>query len=250
MKTSLTWLGRLIETPGGAEWQRLSDIYRPLIAGWAARAGVRPSDVDDVTQEVLIVVVRRVSEFEHQRPGAFRGWLRSILVLQLRKYFRTREDLGPRISLDAVSDPASPDSRLFDREHNHHVANRAMELVRRDFEVPTWEAFRRQVVEEQRAVDVAADLQTRKKVRLSPKHPLQIADVQAWFNEWQLELRCESGVRVIHDYLKKSLPDNFDFQQLLEMELKYSRQQPYLSLGRYVHFIAHKASGPNNSIEG
>ncbi|BCV39292.1 MAG: methyltransferase domain-containing protein [Shewanella algae] len=97
---------------------------------------------------------------------------------------------------------------------------------------------------------VAADLQTRKKVRLSPKHPLQIADVQAWFNEWQLELRCESGVRVIHDYLKKSLPDNFDFQQLLEMELKYSRQQPYLSLGRYVHFIAHKASGPNNSIEG
>ena len=56
-ETSLTWLGRLIESPDGADWQRLSDLYAPLLRNWAVRAGVPVSDVDDVTQDVLIVVI-------------------------------------------------------------------------------------------------------------------------------------------------------------------------------------------------
>ncbi|QDF65952.1 methyltransferase domain-containing protein [Shewanella sp. SNU WT4] len=84
---------------------------------------------------------------------------------------------------------------------------------------------------------VSADFKIKKKVRLTPTHPLYIQEVRTWFTEWQLELICQSGVRVINDYLKKSMPDNFDFQQLLAMELAYCQQEPYLSLGRYVHFI-------------
>ena len=49
---------------------------------------------------------------------------------------------------------------------------------------------------------------------------------------------AQSGVRVINDYLKKQLPADFDTQQLIEMELAYSQREPYLSLGRYVHFLA------------
>lgn len=84
---------------------------------------------------------------------------------------------------------------------------------------------------------VAADFKIKKKVRLTPTHPLYIDDVQNWFNEWQLEVISKSGVRVIHDYLKTNRPHNFDPQKLLQMELAFSTQEPYLSLGRYVHFI-------------
>lgn len=88
---------------------------------------------------------------------------------------------------------------------------------------------------------VKADFKIKKKVRLTPTHPLYIKQVEQWFACWQLELACRSGVRVIHDYLKKSQPADFDHQALLEMELAYSRQEPYLQLGRYVHFIGRKA---------
>ena len=84
---------------------------------------------------------------------------------------------------------------------------------------------------------VKRDLIVKKKVGLTPTHPLYIADVRSWFSQWQLALVCQSGVRVINDYLKHHLPPNFDKSQLIEMELTYSQREPYLSLGRYIHFI-------------
>ncbi|MCW3171336.1 methyltransferase domain-containing protein [Shewanella subflava] len=88
---------------------------------------------------------------------------------------------------------------------------------------------------------VMRDMKVKKKVGLTPTHPLYIEDVRLWFNQWQLTMVCQSGVRVINDYLKHHLPPNFDTQQLIEMELLYSQREPYLSLGRYVHFLAKKA---------
>lgn len=85
---------------------------------------------------------------------------------------------------------------------------------------------------------VKRDFKVKKKVGLTPTHPLYIQEVRHWMVKWQLQLICQSGVRVINDYLKHKLPENFDTQELIEMELLYSQQEPYLSLGRYVHFLA------------
>jgi len=84
---------------------------------------------------------------------------------------------------------------------------------------------------------VAADLKVKKKVRLTPTHPLYIQEVKQWFMDWEMTLISQSGVRVIHDYLKKSQAADFDYQKLLQMELEYSQHEPYISLGRYVHFL-------------
>ncbi len=84
---------------------------------------------------------------------------------------------------------------------------------------------------------VAADFKVKKKVGLTPSYPLYIQDVRKWVEDWQMELVSESGVRVIHDYLKTHQPPNSDFSQLLEMELQYSTHPAYVGLGRYVHFI-------------
>ncbi len=89
---------------------------------------------------------------------------------------------------------------------------------------------------------VAADLKVKKKVRLTPTHPLYIHEVEQWFSEWQMQELRRSGVRVIHDYLKKHQSPDFDYQKLLTMELKYSQHEPYINLGRYVHFLGQKAS--------
>jgi len=85
---------------------------------------------------------------------------------------------------------------------------------------------------------VNRDFNVKKKVGLTPTHPLYIEDVRSWFTQWKLSLVSQSGVRVINDYLKNHLPPDFDKNQLIDMELAYSQREPYISLGRYVHFIS------------
>ena len=61
-------------------WKDLTDLYRPLIIGWLRRQGVAARDLDDLSQEILLSVVKYLPSFEHSgRPGAFRSWLRTIV---------------------------------------------------------------------------------------------------------------------------------------------------------------------------
>jgi RNA polymerase sigma-70 factor (ECF subfamily) len=158
LQTSLTWLGRLAGDPTEGDWNRLLDVYGSLLRTWLSRSGVSPGDHDDLIQEVLMVVVRRVSEFEHRGPGAFRAWLRGILANHLKKYFRDRPPSSPAIDLDAVAAADSVLGREWDREHDEHLAARALRMVQADFTPATWAAFTRHVLDGTPAVDVAAEL--------------------------------------------------------------------------------------------
>jgi RNA polymerase sigma-70 factor (ECF subfamily) len=157
VETSLTWLGRLTTAPADGDWERLLTVYGPLLNGWLARAGVPAADRDDLAQDVLIVVVQRVGEFEHRGPGAFRAWLRGILANHLKKFFRTRAT-PPAVDLDAVAAADSVLGRQWDREHDEYHAARAMRAVESDFAPATWAAFRRQVLDGRPPTDVAAEL--------------------------------------------------------------------------------------------
>jgi RNA polymerase sigma-70 factor, ECF subfamily len=157
LETSLTWLGRLTTAPSGQDWRRLVDVYTPLFSNWLTRLGVPDSDREDLVQEVLVVVMKRVQDFEHRGPGAFRAWIRSILVNQARKFFRDRP-LHPSIDPDQLAQDDSILARRWDAEHDHFIANRAMKIVEGDFAPATWQAFRRQVFDSQPAAEVAAEL--------------------------------------------------------------------------------------------
>jgi RNA polymerase sigma-70 factor, ECF subfamily len=157
VETSLTWLGRLASAPTGPDWGRLVDVYGPLLRGWLARTGVPPADRDDVVQEVMLVVVRRVAEFDHRGPGAFRAWLRGVVANQARKHFRGRH-ANPAVDLDQLAADDTALSRVWDREHDEYHAARAMAAVEGDFAPATWAAFRRQVIDGRRPADVAAEL--------------------------------------------------------------------------------------------
>ena len=157
METSLTWLDRLTTAPSGTDWRRLVDVYAPLVGEWLARLGVPASDRDDLVQEVLVVVVRRVKEFDHRGPGAFRAWVRGILANHARKYFRDRPT-HPALDPDQLVADDSVLARRWDREHDEHFAARALRAVEPDFAPSTWEAFRLQVFDGRKAADVAAEL--------------------------------------------------------------------------------------------
>lgn len=47
-------------------------------------------------------------------------------------------------------------------------------------------------------------------------------------------------MRVFHDYLREKRKQHDSFAVLLELETRYCRQEPYISLGRYIHVTALK----------
>jgi RNA polymerase sigma-70 factor (ECF subfamily) len=161
VETSLSLLERLADRPAEADWRRLDGLYRPLLRAWAQRAGLADADADDLTQEVLLVVVREVATFDRRRPGAFRSWLRVVLANRLGDFFAARRRHARPADSGVLEQLAAADSelsRLWDREHDQHVAAKALRLVQGDFSAATWQAFRRLVLDGAAPADVAAEL--------------------------------------------------------------------------------------------
>src|SRR5262245_10170964 len=93
--TSLSLLHRLRRRDDGPAWARFDQLYRPLIARWLGQAGVPAQEAEDLAQEVMLVVVRKLEEFAHAgRPGSFRAWLRGITAFSLRERWRSRQRRG------------------------------------------------------------------------------------------------------------------------------------------------------------
>jgi RNA polymerase sigma factor (sigma-70 family) len=164
--TSQSLLDRVAHSADAEAWDRLVSVYRPLLMRWVRSYDVQPADAEDLTQEVLATIFQQLPAFEHnQRTGAFRCWLRQILLNRLRHFWRSRKytaqatgasSLAER--LNQLQDDASALSRIWNAEHDQHVMAQLLEWVRPRFEPQTWEAFWRQVFRGQRADQVAAEL--------------------------------------------------------------------------------------------
>ncbi len=165
LETSLSLLDRLRQSPEDEDWSRLVEAYSPLLRAWLMRAEVQAADADDLVQEVLLVVHRELPKFEHnQRRGAFRNWLRQIVVHRLRNFWRSRgrliaagNDSQLEEQLQQLEDDGSHLSQLWDREHNLVVARKLLELIETRFTDSTRQIFRRLVVDGADAESVAVE---------------------------------------------------------------------------------------------
>lgn len=83
-------------------------------------------------------------------------------------------------------------------------------------------------------------IQRRRKRSLSPQNPLLPQQVDEWLSDCKMEIIGKSGVRVFHDYLQSRQLQQKDFPALLALEQQYCRQEPYISMGRYIHVMARK----------
>jgi RNA polymerase sigma factor (sigma-70 family) len=165
-ETSYSLLERLRVEPDDASWKRLVDLYTPLLQKWLRRHFLLEADAEDLVQEVMAVLVREVPRFEHNgQPGAFRRWLRTILVHRLQGFWRARQgrpvasgdsDLAKR--LEQLEDPASGLSQLWDQEHDRHVMGRLLEQIEPQVAPSTWQAFRRVVLDGKDEEIVAKEL--------------------------------------------------------------------------------------------
>jgi RNA polymerase sigma-70 factor (ECF subfamily) len=164
-ETSESLLDRVRHGSGDDAWQRLVDCYTPFLRAILLRRGIGSGDVDDVIQNVLAVVVRRIPEFERQRTGSFRTWLRGICANCFREFWRNKGKQA-QLKVDAnfadavaeLSDGQSDLSRYWDREHDDFLLGELLKVVRAEFRESTYEAFRRLALGGESVDSVARDL--------------------------------------------------------------------------------------------
>ncbi|WP_392551964.1 tRNA uridine 5-oxyacetic acid(34) methyltransferase CmoM [Orbus wheelerorum] len=85
---------------------------------------------------------------------------------------------------------------------------------------------------------VQAGLNKRKKKTLSPNYPRNPDDVYHWLGELNFNIINKTGIRVFHDYLVDKQKQQTRFDELLELEKQFCRQEPYINLARYIHVVA------------
>jgi RNA polymerase sigma-70 factor (ECF subfamily) len=165
-ETSISLLERLRQGPNDTAWRNMVDLYSPLIRNWLRRYALPEADVDDLVQDVLAVVVRKLPDFRKKpQIGAFRRWLRTITVYCLRDFWRAQRFVPRALGsgdfagvLDQLEDSESDLSKVWDQEHDDHITRRLLEMIRPRFETKTWLAFQRVALEGASVDEVAAEL--------------------------------------------------------------------------------------------
>jgi RNA polymerase sigma-70 factor (ECF subfamily) len=147
-------------------WKGSTDLYRPLIIAWLNLQGVLAADLDDLSQEVLLSVVRVLPGFEHPgNRGAFQSWLRTIACSRTTDYWRgisattpARGGSGATAAHQQITDPESDLNRQCDEEHDSYVLGYLLDLVEAEVEPATLQAFRRLALEGASGAEVAGEL--------------------------------------------------------------------------------------------
>jgi RNA polymerase sigma-70 factor (ECF subfamily) len=164
-QTRQSWFLRA-QTGEEKAWKDLTELYRPLIVGWLNRQGVPAGDLEDLSQDILVSVVKHLPGFQHSgRRGAFRSWLRTIVCNRTTDYWRA-SDAGTQasggssatVALQQLADPLSDLNRQWDEEHDRYVLSCLLDLVDEEFEPTTLSAFRRLALDGVSGAEAAQEL--------------------------------------------------------------------------------------------
>ncbi len=163
--TSVSFLDSLTADCDSNSWREFVDLYDPLIRVWLSGQHVRPQERDDIVQEVITVVLRRLPEFQRNRTGSFRSWLKTITVFCWQNYRRKNVNKAAVVGgsdfaelIGQLEDPASQLSRQWDLEHDQYVLKRLLEKIRPSVKPSTWDAFRLVSIEGQSSEQAAEAL--------------------------------------------------------------------------------------------
>lgn len=154
--TSTSLLVRLRQAGQTDAWSRFVELYSPLLHHWAHHLGMQNQDAADLVQDVFVVLVQKLPEFEYNPKLGFRKWLRTVLLNKWRTLCRQR---GLVSALQTPEEVAAPEDTTFGEvEYRQHLVKRALELMQAEFSRNMWKACWEHVVAGRSAAAVAAEL--------------------------------------------------------------------------------------------
>ena len=164
--TRVTLLTRIKDGADATAWREFTDVYGPVVFGFARRRGLQDADAADLMQEVLRSVSRHAEKLEYDpAKGTFRGWLFTVTRNKIYNFLNSQKN-KPRASgdsstqnrLDAIPDTSVDPDADWDLEYQRQLSARAMDRVRNEFHANTWKAFYGTAVEGRAAQTVGEEL--------------------------------------------------------------------------------------------
>jgi RNA polymerase sigma-70 factor (ECF subfamily) len=163
--TSPTLLARLRDEPSSeAAWDEFIEHYGPHIYRWCRQWRLQDADAEDVTQEILLKLARKLRDFAYDPKSSFRGWLKTVAHHAWRDFVDGRDVARPAAddyawdllhSVEAREDLIQKLEEAFDCE----LLEAAKVQVRLRVAPHTWEAFRLVAIEGLPVAEVAAKVQ-------------------------------------------------------------------------------------------
>ena len=149
-------------------WERLVQLYGPLVYRWCRRAGVAEHDAGDVLQEVFAGVLRDLPGFRREGPqDSFTAWLATITRNAIRGHFRRRgreaaarggTDAQLAMAAVAQAEERSAECVRADAPSASLLRRRLLGIIQAEFRETTWRAFLGTAVEGRSAAAVAEEL--------------------------------------------------------------------------------------------
>lgn len=145
-QTCYTLLQRAADSNDDAVWEKIVCHYRCFITYMLHKMNVSPNDIEDVAQQILILLVRDLNQYDRDR-ARFRSWFGSLIRNATMNYFRTQQtranrmcSVTPDMDLLGTSHPAEIDVQI-EREWAVYVGKLAMKRVRNVFQGQAVEVF-------------------------------------------------------------------------------------------------------------
>lgn len=137
-------LMRLSDARDDAAWQAFDRAYGPLIYTHCRRCGLQHADAAEISQEVLLDVLRAIGRFRYDRKrGTFRAYLGMVTRRRLSRFWRRRQlqhswkQFDQRQLAECLHDHRAH----WDEDVDAHLLEQAMQRVEARVEPATWEAF-------------------------------------------------------------------------------------------------------------
>ena len=163
--TCATLLARLRHDPSNAAaWDEFVEHYGAHIYRWCRQWKLQDADAEDVTQEILLKLARKLRNFAYNPQSSFRGWLKTIAHHAWRDFVdgraRTRQFAHNHIWEHLHTAEAREDLvHRLEEAFDHELLEAAKVQVRLRVAPHTWEAFRLVALDGLPVVEVAAKIQ-------------------------------------------------------------------------------------------
>jgi RNA polymerase sigma-70 factor (ECF subfamily) len=177
-KTSVSLISQLRDPMNTEAWTKFVATYQPGIVACCRRLGCSAQDAEDLSQEVLLKIVKAMPDFQLDPGQRFRGWLYTVVLNAARDFFtRGGKRLGKPIGgtdahkvLEQVpdryaEDPLALPGRLADLVSDMEplrrllVWNEVLKRVKARLPTPNrWASFEGVYLKDKTPTELAAEL--------------------------------------------------------------------------------------------
>ena len=137
-KTRQTLIQRLSDKYDEKSWNEFINVYKAYICVIIMRMGINESDTEDLTQQVMLKLWKKLPEFQYNRDKRFRNYLATTARNTVNDFIRKQNSEKNRLEnadQSFTKGVSLPDvDKLINEEWESFIANLALDNIRKNFE--------------------------------------------------------------------------------------------------------------------